>query len=202
MLVTPTAAHAAKLSDTRKQLDDRSRPCATRFRRSRTASARPIRSMSHCPTSSYGELFGPFRSHVAAVKHLIFEPDGAMLRLPANLLVMDQASVDSYNERPKRAMLRVRLPRHQLARPRPRHQHVGQPALLRPASKRAAVGRDEGIPRLRREAPPSAAEANLVPAAADRDCTLPMSSWTHPISAKELEIASSILKPYDANWVK
>src|SRR4029079_15811592 len=27
------------------------------------------------------------------------EPDGAMLRLPINLLVMDQASVDAYNQR-------------------------------------------------------------------------------------------------------
>ena len=33
------------------------------------------------------------------MKHLIFEPDGAMLRLPANLLVMDQASVDAYKRR-------------------------------------------------------------------------------------------------------
>ena len=33
------------------------------------------------------------------MKHLIFEPDGAMLRLPPNLLVMDQASVDAYKQR-------------------------------------------------------------------------------------------------------
>ena len=44
----------------------------------------------------YGELFGPFASGIAAAKHLIFEPDGAMLSLPPNLLVMDQASVDGY----------------------------------------------------------------------------------------------------------
>ena len=52
--------------------------------------------MSH---QIYGELFGPFAAELAAVKHLIFEPDGAMLRLPPNLLVMDQASVDTYAKR-------------------------------------------------------------------------------------------------------
>ena len=41
------------------------------------------------------------RREIAAAKHLIFEPDGAMLRLPPNLLVMDQASVDSYDQRAK-----------------------------------------------------------------------------------------------------
>ncbi|HEY6049174.1 MAG TPA: CHAT domain-containing protein, partial [Sphingomicrobium sp.] len=50
--------------------------------------------------------------------------------------------------------------------------------------------------------PPSAAAAGLVPAAADRDCTLPMASWTRPISAKELQVASSILQNYDPQGVQ
>ena len=38
----------------------------------------------------------PARAEIAAAGHLIFEPDGAMLRLPPNILVMDQAGVDAY----------------------------------------------------------------------------------------------------------
>ena len=47
----------------------------------------------------YVELFGPVEADLKAVTHLIFEPDGAMLQLPVNLLVTDQASVDRFVER-------------------------------------------------------------------------------------------------------
>lgn len=47
----------------------------------------------------YGELFAPVADEVGGITHLIFEPDGAMLRLPPNLLVMDQASIDAYRAR-------------------------------------------------------------------------------------------------------
>lgn len=44
-------------------------------------------------------LFGPVTSQVAQTRHLIFEPDGAMLRLPLNLLITDSASVTAYQAR-------------------------------------------------------------------------------------------------------
>ncbi len=47
----------------------------------------------------YDELFGTVHAEIAAATHLIFEPDGAMLRLPPNILVMDQAGVDAYRAR-------------------------------------------------------------------------------------------------------
>lgn len=47
----------------------------------------------------YVALMGPVDAEVQAVDHLIFEPDGAMLQLPANLLVMDDASVARYAAR-------------------------------------------------------------------------------------------------------
>jgi CHAT domain-containing protein len=49
--------------------------------------------------SLYQELFGPVASEVTATTHLIFEPDGALLRLPPNLLVMDRAGIDAYRAR-------------------------------------------------------------------------------------------------------
>jgi len=47
----------------------------------------------------YQSLFAPVAAEVGPVTHLIFEPDGAMLRLPPNLLVMDRAAVDAYAAR-------------------------------------------------------------------------------------------------------
>ncbi|HST35795.1 MAG TPA: CHAT domain-containing tetratricopeptide repeat protein [Allosphingosinicella sp.] len=47
----------------------------------------------------YRSLFGPLGAEVAGVRHLIFEPDGAMLRLPPNLLVTDHAGIDAYAAR-------------------------------------------------------------------------------------------------------
>ena len=44
----------------------------------------------------YTDLFEPVSDRLAGKKHLIFEPDGAMLRLPINLLVADDASVSRY----------------------------------------------------------------------------------------------------------
>lgn len=41
-------------------------------------------------------LFGPVADRVAAAGHLVFEPDGALLRLPVDILVADDASVARY----------------------------------------------------------------------------------------------------------
>lgn len=47
----------------------------------------------------YRRLFGPVADRLPQRSHLIFEPDGALLRLPANLLVTDDASVERYRQR-------------------------------------------------------------------------------------------------------
>ena len=41
-------------------------------------------------------LFGPVAGELGQVRHLVFEPDGAMLRLPIDILATDRASVDRY----------------------------------------------------------------------------------------------------------
>ena len=41
---------------------------------------------------------------------------------------------------------------------------------------------------------PGSGANGTTPAAADRDCMLPLSSWSHPISAKELQTAATILQ--------
>ncbi len=47
----------------------------------------------------YKALFGPVDAEMAAVRHLVFEPDGAMLQLPPAVLVMADAGIAAYNER-------------------------------------------------------------------------------------------------------
>ena len=50
----------------------------------------------------YRQLFGPVEAETAAVRHLVFEPDGAMLRLPPNLLVTSAEGVAAYRARAAR----------------------------------------------------------------------------------------------------
>lgn len=47
----------------------------------------------------FGQLFGPIAGRLASVRHLIFEPDGAMLRLPVNVLITDESSIARYRAR-------------------------------------------------------------------------------------------------------
>ncbi|MFM6831975.1 MAG: CHAT domain-containing protein, partial [Novosphingobium sp.] len=46
--------------------------------------------------SVYNALFAPVAKDIAAAHHLIFEPDGAMLSLPVNVLISDETSVKAY----------------------------------------------------------------------------------------------------------
>jgi CHAT domain-containing protein len=151
----------------------------------------------------YGELFGPFGADVAAAKHLIFESDGAMLRLPPNLLVMDQGSVDSYEKRAKTSDAAAFDFRgiQWLGREHDISTSVSPRSFVQLRKAPASAAKKEYL-GLGSNTPPSSSAEGLIPAAEDRDCTLPMSSWTHPISPKELEVASSILTPYNPGGVE
>jgi hypothetical protein len=126
-----------------------------------------------------------------------------MLRLPVNLLVTDQASVDTYAKRAAaggdaefdfRGMSWFGRDRDISTAVSPRSF-----AQLRSAPPSAARKEYLGLGE---NTPPAAAAAAMVPATADRDCILPMSSWAHPISAQELRVASNILAAYDPNGVQ
>ncbi len=47
----------------------------------------------------YVRLFGPISDQLADQSHIVFEPDGALLKLPINLLVTDDRSVEEYQAR-------------------------------------------------------------------------------------------------------
>ena len=96
-----TAARAFRIGATPAELE----------RAGRRAARRPSRSVENGQHLTYpfdverayralsGSCSARSRASWPASRHLIFEPDGAMLRLPPNLLVMDRAGVDAYRAR-------------------------------------------------------------------------------------------------------
>jgi CHAT domain-containing protein len=201
-LVTPTAARALKLETTGKQLEEQVN--ALRETISTVENGQRITyafdvGLSH---QLYNELFGPFQADLAGIQHLVFEPDGAMLRLPPNLLVMDQASVDMYQKRAAAggdAEFDFRGIKW-FGRDRDISTSVSPRAF---ADLRAAPpARGSKLYLGLGENTPPAASAAPVPAAADRDCILPLSSWAKPISAQELQTAGAIFSSVDPNGVQ
>jgi CHAT domain-containing protein len=145
----------------------------------------------------YGELFGPVAGDMGGVDHLIFEPDGAMLRLPPNLLITDRAGVDAYHAR-------AALPGNDGFDFRG-IQWLGRDRDISTAVSARAF-RDV------RQAPPSHARAQYLgfgeneparayflpggggtrgAAAADTGCTWSLAAWNRPISARELVTAGA-----------
>lgn len=138
----------------------------------------------------YGELFGPVTAELGQANHLIFEPDGAMLRLPPNVLVMDERSVAAYRTR--------------VAASRDNEFDFRGTAWLgraRDVSTSVSVRAFRDV----RNAPPSRARAQylgfgqnaplagaVVPAVGavrgltGDACTWPAAAWRNPISAAEL----------------
>jgi CHAT domain-containing protein len=202
-LVTPASARVVKLDETASQLADQVKSLresiSTVENGERTTLPFDV-ALSH---QIYEKLFGPFAADVAATRHLIFEPDGAMLRLPPNLLVMDQASVDSYEQRPKTTEQEAYDFRGiaWLGRDRDISTSVSPRSFAQLRNAPPSAGKKEYL-GLGENTLPTASDAALVPAAADRDCSLALANWSHPISAKELQVASSILHPYDPSGVQ
>jgi len=101
LLVTPATVRAAKVRMTALRLEEEVtalRASIAHIEDGRTVTYPFEVAAAH---QLYAAFFAPFRQELADVKHLIFEPDGAMLRLPANVLVEDEASVTAYQQRAK-----------------------------------------------------------------------------------------------------
>lgn len=146
----------------------------------------------------YGELFQPVDADLQAVTHLIFEPDGAMLRLPANLLVMERGGVDAYLAKAKRPnddgfdFTDVKW----LGKDRDVSTAVSARAfrdVRRVERSRAAndyIGFGENaVPS--GEVRTAAATRGLM--SSGPSCEWSIAEWTRPISSEELRTASSIL---------
>ena len=194
MLVTPTSAVMKKLDVTAQQLEDQvdslRESISTVENGQRITYAYDV-GMAH---QIYEELFAPFGPSVRTATSLVFEPDGAMLRLPANALVMDKASVDTYAKRAAAggdAEFDFRGISW-FGRDRDISTSVSPRSFQQLRSIPASAGTREYL-GLGQNTPPDQSDQSLVPASADRECALPLTNWARPISAKELEVASAIL---------
>jgi CHAT domain-containing protein len=140
----------------------------------------------------YQVLFGPAGERLMAAHHLIFEPDGAMLKLPINLLVTDDASVARY----KASSAKADGDPYDVTMV----DWLGKTRLVSTAvSARAFMdGRDLpgssapeaylGLGQNARVSPTQARASGVRSATTDADlgCSWPLEVWNNPISAAEL----------------
>ena len=154
MLVTPDARARGQARRRRRSSSaSRSTPCATPSRRSRTASARPIPfdvALSH---QLYGELFGPFAAELAGGQ----APDLRARRRDAAPAAQPAGHGPGVGRRLRQARRGRRRRRASISAASAGSAATAtsrppcQPALLRAAAQRAAVGRPQRISRPRRE---------------------------------------------------
>ena len=148
--------------------------------------------------SLYVDLLSPVDARLGTVQHLIFEPDGAMLQLPVNLLIARQDGVDAYLAR--------------IANPKADEFDFRGIAWL---GRNRAVSTALSAKAFRdaRQAPASAATHSYIgfgenapvsgirQAALTRsagggqsiDCSWPAGEWSKPIPATELRSAATLL---------
>lgn len=203
MLITPTSARAAKLDQTADALDGEVTSLrdtiSTVERGQRITYAYDV-ALAH---KVYTDLFGPFQTELLQVKHFIFEPDGPMLRMPANPLVMDQASVDMYSKRVAADanadfdFTGVKW----FGRDRDISTSVSPRSFVNLRNAPPSAGTKAYL-GLGHNTPPGADASQTVPATADRDCILPLSNWSRPIAPTELNTAAGILSKLDPGGVK
>jgi CHAT domain-containing protein len=137
----------------------------------------------------YRELFGPVHDRLAAVQHLIFEPDGGMLQVPPGILVTDEAGVQAYLDRQEQDDADA-------------FNFTGIDWLGRDRRISIAVS-PRGFVEMRNLAPSRAKRdylglgQNAIPtaqaydAAASDPCAWPANTWGNPIASDELYFAAS-----------
>ena len=134
-------------------------------------------------------LFGSVAPDLAQVHHLIFEPDGAMLKLPAGVLVSDAGGIDAYNARQQKPDADAFdfsgiawLGRdHMVSTAVSAHAFIDVRAVAGSHATRRYLGLGHNA------VPPPATPAS------DDPCAWPRSTWTHPVSGAELTLASLAL---------
>jgi CHAT domain-containing protein/tetratricopeptide (TPR) repeat protein len=145
----------------------------------------------------YVALTGQNAAAFLKVKHLIFEPDGAMLRLPANLLITEQAGVDRYLKRaddPKGdafdfrgiAWLGKAIEISTSVSPRA-FEDVRRTPPSTAKKQYLGLGHNAPVPAMLQ------LTSFTPPAPGQLDCNWPLAAWSNPISAKELFLAQKVI---------
>ena len=144
----------------------------------------------------YGQLFGPVAAKLPSVSHLIFEPDGGMLRLPINLLVTADTGLAAYEQRlldpdadpfdMRQVAWLGRTSRPSTAVSTLAFRNARQAAPSKAANQYFGLG--QNLP-VNGTTLPSLGTRGTAGASVDSDCQWDVSQWARPISADELVTA-------------
>jgi len=152
----------------------------------------------------YDALFAPLSGDLARLDHLVFEPDGALLQLPINLLTADQAGVDAYHARVaaggdefdfrgigwlgrKTAVSTALSPASFRDARRAPSSHAAKAYL--------GLGQNEPV------GPVAAARTRGVEESTEPGCGLSLASWNRPIPADELVAATQVFGPSQSGLI-
>ncbi|WP_432200076.1 CHAT domain-containing protein [Erythrobacter sp. W53] len=142
----------------------------------------------------FAALFGPVADRLGGIDHLIFEPDGAMLRLPIDLLVTDNASLETYNTQAAQDEYDFRGVAW-LGRDRRISTAVSAQGFVdarqAPSSSAAQqyLGLGENVPV--GEVTQASVRGGTV--TGNDNCLWNLTNWNRPIDDRELQVASSII---------
>jgi CHAT domain-containing protein len=218
MLATPDAAQVLRVDASADQLGEMVR--ALRDTIVKFENGRPATYPFDTQTSRklYTAMFAPVTEQLANVRHLVFEPDGALLQLPINLLIEADTGLAAYEKRAAsddgdafdmrglawlgrnravstsvspRAFMDVRA----LAPSRGSRGYLGLGEnALPPGDPVAPVVLAQGSTQVRTAKTRGLVPANNATAIPARDaCDWPLSEWRNPISAAELRIGANMV---------
>jgi len=142
-------------------------------------------------------VMGPAAGELAATRHLVFQPDGALMELPINLLVADQAGVAAYHQRVAGGGDEYDFRGvNWLGRDRAISTALS-PASFRDARKAPASTASSlylGLGENQPVGPVTQASAvRSAAGSAEAGCEVPLAAWNRPISSAELVFASQEL---------
>lgn len=152
------------------------------------------------------DLFAPVDARLKQASHLVFEPDGAMLKLPVNLLIAEQAGVDAYLARPKTSdadefdFRGIAWLGRMMAVSTSISARSFRDARAAPASRAARqyLGFGKNAPAFAQLIKSPVRGASTFDSV---DCTWPLSQWNRPIADTELRIASDLVGSGNAKIV-
>lgn len=147
----------------------------------------------------YTQLFGPVADRLPGIAHLIFEPDGAMLRLPVTLLVASDQGLADYEQRlldPSADPFDMRQIAWLGRTVRPStsvsalaFRNARQTAPSHAANEYFGLGQNQPVTGVLPSLGMRGGEASGV----DGDCQWDISQWSRPISADELMTARNAM---------
>ena len=142
----------------------------------------------------YTSLLGPVDADLHKVTDFIYEPDGALLQLPANLLPIDQSGVDAYLDRLKKPNADDFDFRgvNWLGRDRDVSTVVSPRSFVDGRDVAGSKG-TKGYLGMGENSRPALNPFFVPPPSQADPCAWPLSNWNNPISSSELYLASGII---------